>query len=61
MGREKDESLQKEENWKRKARNDGRRCAVCGNLIEHADTDTFFSKKMRTVSANTCEKFQRDD
>lgn len=37
MGREKNELLQKEENWKAKARNERLHCEVCGSLIEYDD------------------------
>lgn len=61
MGREKEEILRKEDNWKRKAQNEGIHCEVCGSLIEYGDRDTYFSSKMCSVCAYTYEKFERDD
>ncbi len=61
MGREKEELLRKEENWKAKARKDGLYCEVCGSLIEYDDRDTYFSTKRCSVCENTYEKFERDD
>lgn len=61
MGREKNELLQKEENWKAKARNERLHCEVCGSLIEYDDRDTYFSTRRCSVCERAYEKFDRDD
>ncbi len=61
MGREKEELLQKEENWKAKARKERLHCETGGSLIEYDDGETFFSTERCSVCENTYEKFDRDD
>jgi len=61
MGRAKEELIQSEDNWNKKASADDIHCEVCGSLIEYDDRDTYFDTSMCSSCASDYEKFQEDD
>ncbi len=45
MGREKEQQLQAEENWRRLAESNRYYCEECGCLIEYDDREIYFATK----------------
>ena len=43
MGREKEQQIQDEENWREIANRDRHFCGLCGSLIEYDDREIYFA------------------
>jgi hypothetical protein len=58
MGRAKNEQMEAEDNWGRKAMNEGIHCAACGSRISYDDRDVYFDSGM----CGSCEHtWNKDD
>jgi hypothetical protein len=57
VGREKEEMIQKEDNWNAKARREGIHCPECGSLIEYDDREIYFS----TGKCGRCNDYEQKD
>lgn len=57
MGREKDALIEREENWKRKARAEGMQCALCSTTPEYDEREIFLA----TGRCARCERMVKGD